>query len=106
MTLSYHLGYLETILVHPTRRQSFAGKTDSTFYNIRDLVISCLLFGHCLPAIEVLWTTMYSLTRYNSGYAEKQNNLSSQLQSCGMNLITPSSGRPIAFISPSLRYSH
>ena len=34
-----HLGYLETILVHPTRRQSFAGKSDSTFYNIWDLVI-------------------------------------------------------------------
>ena len=40
MTLSYHLGYLETILVHPTRRQSFAGKLDSTFYNIWDLVIT------------------------------------------------------------------
>ena len=40
MTLSYHLGYLETILVRSTRRQSFAGKTDSTFYNIWDLVIS------------------------------------------------------------------
>ena len=39
MTLSYHLGYLETILVHPTRRQSFAGKSDSTFYNIWDLVV-------------------------------------------------------------------
>ena len=24
MTLSYHLGYPETILVHPTRRLSFA----------------------------------------------------------------------------------
>ena len=38
-TLSYHLGYLETILVHPMRRQSFAGKSDSTFYNIWNLVI-------------------------------------------------------------------
>ena len=24
MTLSYYLGYLETILVHPTTRQSYA----------------------------------------------------------------------------------
>ena len=39
MTLSYHLGYLVTILVHPTRRQSFAGKLHSTFRNIWDLVI-------------------------------------------------------------------
>ena len=31
--------YQETTLVHPTRRQSFAGKMDSTFYNIWDLVI-------------------------------------------------------------------
>ena len=29
----------ETILVHPTRRQSFAGKSDSTFYNIWHLVV-------------------------------------------------------------------
>ena len=39
MTLSFHLGYLKTILVHHVRRQSFAGKSDSTFYNIWDLVI-------------------------------------------------------------------
>ena len=39
-TLSYHLSSLETILVHPTRRQSFAGKLHSTFCNIWDLVIS------------------------------------------------------------------
>ena len=34
MTLTYHLSYLETILVHPTRRQSFAGKLHSTLRNI------------------------------------------------------------------------
>ena len=43
MTLSYRLGYLETILVHPKTRQGFAGKTNSTFYNIWDLVIFFLL---------------------------------------------------------------
>ena len=35
-----NLGYLKTILVHPMRRQSFAGKSDSNFYNIWDLAIS------------------------------------------------------------------
>ena len=34
-----NLIYLETILVHPTRRQNFAGKLDSTFHNIWDLVL-------------------------------------------------------------------
>ena len=29
----------ETILVNPTRRQIFAGKPDSTFYNIEDFLI-------------------------------------------------------------------
>ena len=27
------MNYLEPILVHPLRRQNFAGKSDSTFYN-------------------------------------------------------------------------
>ena len=35
-----NLSYLETNLVLPTRRQNFAGKLDSTFYNIWDLVIT------------------------------------------------------------------
>ena len=34
MALSYNLGYQESISVHPTRRQIFAGKPDSTFPNI------------------------------------------------------------------------
>ena len=34
MTLSYNLAYQETMLMHPTRREIFAGKTDSTFNNI------------------------------------------------------------------------
>ena len=29
-----NFGYQETILVHPTRHQVFAGKSDSTLYNI------------------------------------------------------------------------
>ena len=40
MNHSYHLGYLETILVRPTRPQNFGGKLHSTFYNICDFVLS------------------------------------------------------------------
>ena len=42
MALSYNLGYQEITSVHPTRRQIFAGKPDSTFLNIWEwLVHSC-----------------------------------------------------------------
>ena len=34
MALSYNLGYQESISVHPTRRQNFAGKPYSNFPNI------------------------------------------------------------------------
>ena len=34
-----NFSYQETILVHPTRRQIFAGKPDSAVYNIWDLLI-------------------------------------------------------------------
>ena len=40
MALSYNLAYQEIISVHPTRRQIFAGKTDLTFWNIWQWVIS------------------------------------------------------------------
>ena len=40
MALSYNLGYQESISVHPTRRQNFAGKVDSSFPKIRHWVIS------------------------------------------------------------------
>ena len=40
MALSYNLGYQESILVHPTRRQIFAGKPYSTFPNIWQWVVS------------------------------------------------------------------
>ena len=39
MALSYNLAYQKIISVHPTRRQIFAGKTDSTFWNIWQWVI-------------------------------------------------------------------
>ena len=41
--LSYNLAYQEIISVHPTRRQIFAGKTDSTFWNIWQWVIPDIL---------------------------------------------------------------
>ena len=51
MALSYNLGYQEIISVHPTRRQIFAGKTDSTFPNIWQWVIYTVgwwsIFGGC-----------------------------------------------------------
>ena len=40
MALSYNLGYQETISVHPTRRQNFAGKPYSTLPNIWEWLIS------------------------------------------------------------------
>ena len=40
MALSYNLAYQESISVHPTRRQIFAGKPDSTFPNIWQWLIS------------------------------------------------------------------
>ena len=44
MALSYNLGYQEIISVHPTRRQIFAGKPDSTFSNIWQWVIFAPFF--------------------------------------------------------------
>ena len=51
MALSYNLGYQEIISVHPTRRQIFAGKTDSTFWNIWQWVINYLIFS--LPFLPI-----------------------------------------------------
>ena len=46
MALSYNLGYQESISVHPTRRQNFAGKPYSNFPNIWEWLIweLCNLF--------------------------------------------------------------
>ena len=46
MALSYNLGYQDSILVHPTRRQIFAGKPYSTFPNIWEWVIC--IFNNCI----------------------------------------------------------
>ena len=70
MTLSYNLAYQEIILVHPTRRQIFAGKPYSTFWNIWEWVISiwrgfetwlffffCTCYGNwgCAPYQSLIW---------------------------------------------------
>ena len=47
MALSYNLGYQESISVHPTRRQNFAGKVYSNFPNIWEWLIS--IFGPSSP---------------------------------------------------------
>ena len=39
MALSYNLGYQESISVHPTRRQNFAGKVYSNFLNIWEWLV-------------------------------------------------------------------
>ena len=39
MALSYNLGYQESISVHPTRRQNFAGKVYSILPNIWEWLI-------------------------------------------------------------------
>ena len=48
MALSSNLGYQESISVHPTRRQIFAGKPYSTFPNIWEWVVS----AHCFHNFE------------------------------------------------------
>ena len=61
-----NFGYLETILVHPTRRQTFAGKLQWILRNIWDLVIYALyymydalytitLFQHSILAVPDTW---------------------------------------------------
>ena len=45
MALSYNLGYQESISVHPTRRQNFAGKVYLVFPNIWEWVVGSLWRG-------------------------------------------------------------
>ena len=71
MALSYNLAYQESISVHPTRRQIFAGKTDSTFWNIWQWVIFKLKNNICTYVscpkygIFVWKTSLRSLQRWN-----------------------------------------
>ena len=59
MALSYNLPYQEIISVHRTRRQNFAGKTDSTFWNIWQWVIyDCL--------IRCYYSSLDDLVNHNS----------------------------------------
>ena len=53
MALSYNLGYQESITVHPTRRQIFAGKPYSTFPNIWEWVLYPYLCVFVLVFVHV-----------------------------------------------------
>ena len=65
---SVHLRYFGAFLVHPARRQNFAGKLHLHFYNIRD----CVTFGlqqsqhcdrtnlNCLPVNDLQANTSWS----------------------------------------------
>ena len=73
MALSYNLGYQESISVHPTRRQNFAGKVYSNFPNIWEWLIyarriwkiSCLCFScYQTNPSEYLKSSMSSSSAY------------------------------------------
>ena len=53
MALSYNFGYQESISVHPTRRQIFAGKPDSTFPNIWEWLISVCPSGQMIDTLQI-----------------------------------------------------
>ena len=61
MALSYNLGYRESISVHPTRRQNFAGKVYSNFPNIWEWVISHL---------SITFHTRYLRLKFHSSSGE------------------------------------
>ena len=70
MTLSYNLAYQQTILVHPTRCQIFAGKPYSTFWNTWDLLISklspsllfiCITYIVCQHIISIIISKFVAL---------------------------------------------
>ena len=65
-----NLGYLENILVHPMRRQNFAGKLQSTLRNIWDLVVykhvryMCVCEHVCMWACVLLYMCVYEHVRF------------------------------------------
>ena len=69
MALSYNLGYQESISVHPTRRQIFAGKPYPTFPNIWEWLIyrptSHKAFKACWPLTIIIFTCSVRMTRWS-----------------------------------------
>ena len=57
MTLSYNLAYQEIILVHPTRRQIFSGKLNSTLWNIWDLIVGSPTISATLATTRLQWSS-------------------------------------------------
>ena len=78
MALSYNLGYQESISVHPTRRQNFAGKPYSNFPNIWEWLLPAAPWGilshlrtlkNCQTCIHIAFSfirTMFSTGNNNS----------------------------------------
>ena len=60
MALSYNLGYQESISVHPTRRQNFAGKVYSIFPNIWEWVVSSRKWNNLHSALKYWRPKKYS----------------------------------------------
>ena len=65
MALSYNLGYQESISVHSTRRQIFAGKPYSTFPNIWEWLISSVCVSS-RPTTLTTWTTRTTWTTWTT----------------------------------------
>ena len=65
MALSYNLGYRESISVHPTRRQIFAGKPDSTFPNIWEWLIYEVVKSRqvATPVDPAAWTSKSKISK-------------------------------------------
>ena len=72
MALSYNLGYQESISVHPTRRQNFAGKVYSNFPNIWEWLVhtseedrsqifyASLLILYVRPSLSNTWMDWFA----------------------------------------------
>ena len=75
MALSYNLGYQESISVHPTRRQIFAGKPYSTFPNIWKWLISENSIENRFEIYTVQIKVVYVWTNVGEKVVEKQEEL-------------------------------
>ena len=64
MALSYNLGYQESISVHPTRLQNFAGKPYSNFPNIWEWLICWAIYENIVSTF--FWESPQVLVGYQS----------------------------------------
>ena len=68
MALSYNLGYQESISVHPTRRQNFAGKPYSNFPNIWEWLLYALTMIFTTTAVYPLGEKLWGCRRSTALY--------------------------------------